>query len=120
MLKRSALTLVAAALVLAGAVFPASAQQSCTDQYNTLIAAYQSGSAQYAQLWNQYTASCAPYNPQHEGGSPMVMGTHNMPGTKAGTMSNQAMPPMSPNCSPEALATMPPEHRLACQRPPGG
>jgi len=43
-------------------------------------------------------------------------GTHNMPGPKAGTMSNQAMPAMSPNCSQEALAAMPSEHRLACQK----
>ena len=44
-----------------------------------------------------------------------MFGTHNMPGPgKVGTMSNQVMPELSPNCSPEALATMPPEHRAAC------
>jgi hypothetical protein len=46
----------------------------------------------------------------------MLSGTPNMPGPKAGTMSNQAMPAMSTNCSQEALAAMPSEHRLACQK----
>jgi hypothetical protein len=46
----------------------------------------------------------------------MLSGTPNMPGPKAGKMSNQAMPAMSPNCSQEALAAMPSEHRLACQK----
>ena len=67
--RRSAPSLVlSAALMLAAAVLPASAQQFCTDQYNTLIAAYQSGSAQYPQLWTEYTARCANYNPQHQAG----------------------------------------------------
>jgi hypothetical protein len=47
--------------------------------------------------------------------SSMQAGTHNMPGPpKTGAMSNQVMPERNPNCSPEALATMPPEHRQAC------
>ena len=117
MLKRSSTTLASGIFVLAGLAFPASAQQSCTDLYNSLMAAYRSSSAQYAPLWNEDTGRCAAYNPQHGAGSSMVSGTHNMPGPKAGTMSNQAMPSMSPNCSPEALATMPPEHRSACQQP---
>ena len=44
----------------------------------------------------------------------MLGGTHEMP-NKAGLMSNQAMPSGSIDCSPEALAKMPPEHRQACQ-----
>jgi hypothetical protein len=57
-------------------------------------------------------SACAPQPPT----SDMTMyGTHNMPGPgKIGAMSNQVMPERSPNCSPEALATMPPEHRAAC------
>ena len=57
-------------------------------------------------------AACAPQQPT----SDMSMyGTHNMPGPgKVGTMSNKVMPERSPNCSPEALASMPPEHRAAC------
>ena len=56
--------------------------------------------------------ACAPQPPT----SDMSMyGTHNMPGPgKTGAMSNKVMPELSPNCSPEALATMPPEHRAAC------
>ena len=46
----------------------------------------------------------------------MLGGTHEMP-NKAGLMSNQAMPAGSIDCSPEALANMPPEHRQACQPP---
>jgi hypothetical protein len=84
--------------------------------YHGVMAAHQSGSPQYPRLWNQYTAHCAAYNPQHGTGSSMLSGTPNMPGPKAGTMSNQAMPAMSPNCSQEALAAMPSEHRLACQK----
>jgi hypothetical protein len=38
-----------------------------------------------------------------------------MPG-KDGIMNNEAMPSASIDCSPEALAKMPPEHRAACQR----
>jgi hypothetical protein len=37
---------------------------------------------------------------------------------KGGVMSNQAMPSRSIDCSPEALANMPPEHRQACGLPP--
>ena len=57
-------------------------------------------------------AACAPQPPT----SDMTMyGTHNMPGPgKVGAMSNKVMPESSPNCSPEALAAMPPEHRAAC------
>lgn len=42
-----------------------------------------------------------------------VMGSKNM-------MSDQAMPSHSMNCTPEALANMPPEHRRMCetQAPP--
>ena len=44
-----------------------------------------------------------------------MYGTHNVPGPgKIGAMSNKVMPERSPDCSPEALATMPPEHRAAC------
>jgi hypothetical protein len=46
----------------------------------------------------------------------MLGGTHEMP-NKGGLMSNQAMPSGSIDCSPEALAKMPPEHRQACQPP---
>ena len=46
----------------------------------------------------------------------MLGGTHTMP-NKGGLMSNQAMPSGSIDCSPEALAKMPPEHRQACQPP---
>jgi len=46
----------------------------------------------------------------------MLGGTHTMP-NKGGMMSNQAMPSASIDCSPEALANMPPEHRQACQPP---
>jgi len=49
-------------------------------------------------------------------GDQMLGGTHEMP-NKAGLMSNQAMPSGSIDCSPEALANMPPEHRQACQPP---
>jgi hypothetical protein len=44
----------------------------------------------------------------------MLGGTHEMP-NKGGLMSNEAMPSASIDCSPEALAKMPPEHRAACQ-----
>jgi hypothetical protein len=45
----------------------------------------------------------------------MLGGTHEMP-NKGGLMSNQAMPSASIDCSAEALAKMPPEHRQACER----
>jgi hypothetical protein len=48
----------------------------------------------------------------------MLGGTHEMP-TKGGVMSNQAMPSRSIDCSPEALANMPPEHRQACPNTTG-
>ena len=56
--------------------------------------------------------ACAPQPPS----SDMTMsGTHTMPGPgKPATMSNEVMPGLSPYCSPEALAAMPPEHRAAC------
>ena len=56
--------------------------------------------------------ACAPQSPT----SDMSMsGTHTMPGPgRPSTMSNEVMPELSPNCSPEALAYMPPEHRAAC------
>ena len=47
-------------------------------------------------------------------GDTMLGGTHEMP-NKAGVMSNQAMPSASIDCSPQALANMPPEHRQACE-----
>ena len=43
-------------------------------------------------------------------GDTMLGGTHEMP-TKGSVMSNQAMPSRSIDCSAEALANMPPEHR---------
>jgi hypothetical protein len=48
----------------------------------------------------------------------MLGGTHVMP-NKGGVMSNQAMPSSSIDCSPEALANMPPEHRQACPNTTG-
>ena len=56
--------------------------------------------------------ACAPQPPS----SDMTMsGTHTMPGPgRPGTMSNEVMPKLSPNFSPEVLATMPPEHKAAC------
>ena len=115
------LTILAAGLVLlAGGTLPAFAQASCGDLYNRTMAAYQSygaGSPQYAQMYGQYMR-CLAANPMHGPGQSMLSGTHTMPGTKAGIMSNQVMPERSSACSPEALATMPPEHRLACERAP--
>ena len=58
-------------------------------------------------------AACAP-QPHTE--QSMTAGTHGMPGLpKPGTMSNQVMPERSAYCTPERLATMPPEHRQYCQ-----
>jgi hypothetical protein len=55
----------------------------------------------------------APSHPDDQ----MLRGTHTMQGTtKPGTMSNKAMPLRSPDCSPEAAAKMPPEHRKACEQ----
>jgi hypothetical protein len=57
-------------------------------------------------------SACGPHTEDD-----MSLGTHNMPTTgKPNTMSNEAMPSRNPNCSPEALQTMPPEHRLACEQ----
>ena len=56
-------------------------------------------------------SACAA-TPHQEG--QMLGGTHEMP-NKGGLMSNQAMPSASIDCSPEALAAMPPEHKAACQ-----
>jgi hypothetical protein len=58
---------------------------------------------------------CACAATPHQEGE-MLGGTHVMP-NKGGMMSNQAMPSASIDCSPEALANMPPEHRQACQPP---
>ena len=55
-------------------------------------------------------SACAATPPQED---QMLGGTHVMP-NKGGIMSNQAMPSASIDCSPEALAKMPPEHRAAC------
>ena len=53
-----------------------------------------------------------PSHPDNE----MLRGTHTMQGTpKPGAMSNKVMPSRSPDCSPEALAKMQPEHRKACE-----
>lgn len=43
----------------------------------------------------------------------MMSGAHAM-GSKS-MMSDKAMPSHSRNCTPEALANMPPEHRQMCQ-----
>jgi len=57
--------------------------------------------------------ACAP-QPHTE--QTMTSGTHGMPGLpKPGVMSNQMMPERSAYCTPERLATMPPEHRAYCQ-----
>ena len=45
----------------------------------------------------------------------MATGSHVMPGPKAGTMSDRVMPSRSADCTDEALAKMPPEHRQACE-----
>jgi hypothetical protein len=59
-------------------------------------------------------SACAPQPHTEEG---MTAGSHNMPGLpKPGVMSNQAMPERSSYCTPERLATMPPEHREYCLR----
>ena len=58
------------------------------------------------------TVSACAATPHQE--DQMLGGTHVMP-NKGGIMSNQAMPSASIDCSAEALANMPPEHRAACQ-----
>lgn len=49
----------------------------------------------------------------------MLSGSHVMPGSKAGTMSDRAMPSRSANCTESALASMPADHRQACEKPQG-
>jgi hypothetical protein len=44
----------------------------------------------------------------------MASGSHAMPDNKQHHMSDRTMPSHSPNCSDEALAKMPPDHRAAC------
>jgi hypothetical protein len=44
----------------------------------------------------------------------MTAGTHTMPAQKQMHMSNKAMPSQNQNCSEDALAKMPAEHRAAC------
>lgn len=61
------------------------------------------------------SACAATPNPE----TPMTSGTHLMPGPKAGVMSNKSMTWRNPYCTPEALANMPPEHRLACEQAQG-
>jgi hypothetical protein len=51
--------------------------------------------------------------PTHTADS-MASGSHAMPDNKQHHMSDRTMPSHSPNCSDEALAKMPPEHRAAC------
>jgi hypothetical protein len=51
--------------------------------------------------------------PTHTADS-MASGSHAMPDNKQHHMSDRTMPSRSPNCSEEALAKMPPEHRAAC------
>jgi hypothetical protein len=64
------------------------------------------------------TVSACAATPHQEG--EMLGGTHVMPEQgKVGVMSNQAMPSASIDCSPEALAKMPPEHRQACPNTTG-
>jgi hypothetical protein len=58
------------------------------------------------------TVSACAATPHQE--DQMLGGTHVMP-NKGGIMSNEAMPSASIDCTPEALAKMPPEHRAACQ-----
>jgi hypothetical protein len=57
------------------------------------------------------TAACEP-RPHTE--DTMLSGSHIMSTPKTSIMSDRVMPSGSINCSPEALATMPPEHRQAC------
>lgn len=112
------LTATATLIAIVGSAVPASAQYTCADLYNRTMASYQTygtASPQYAQVYGQYMR-CLAANPMHGPGQSMLSGTHNMPGTKAGTMSNQVMPERSSACAAEAVATMPPEHRLACDR----
>ena len=66
-----------------------------------------------AMAQSQSQAPAPPSHPDNE----MLRGTHTMQGTtKPGTMGNKVMPERSPDCSPEALAKMSPEHRAACEK----
>jgi hypothetical protein len=47
----------------------------------------------------------------------MLAGSHPM-APKAGVMADRAMPGRSPDCSEEALKSMPPEHRQQCPAAP--
>src|SRR5215216_4204250 len=57
--RKSVMAMIIGILLLAGGALPASAQRSCGDLYNRLMAAYQSGSPQYAEMLNNYNARCA-------------------------------------------------------------
>jgi len=57
--RKSVMAMIIGILLLAGGALPASAQRSCGDLYNRLMAAYQSGSPQYADMLNNYNARCA-------------------------------------------------------------
>ncbi len=46
----------------------------------------------------------------------MATGTHVMPGPKGGVMPDRSMPSHSADCTEAALATMPAEHRAACEK----
>ena len=61
------------------------------------------------------TVACEP-RPHTE--DTMLSGSHIMSTPKTGVMSDRVMPSGSMNCSSEALATMPPEHRQACLNAP--
>lgn len=61
-------------------------------------------------------SACAT-GPHTEG--TMLSGSHQMPGVKVGNMSDRAMPSHSPDCTEAALANMPPEHRLLCEKTQG-
>ncbi|MEP6604867.1 MAG: hypothetical protein ABJA60_01975, partial [Nitrosospira sp.] len=52
-------------------------------------------------------------SPTHTADS-MASGSHAMPDNKQHHMSDRTMPSHSPNCSDEALAKMPADHRVAC------
>lgn len=62
LVKTSVATILApVAVLLAMAVQPASAQQSCGAMYNRMINAYQESgpsSPRYAEMFNRYTARC--------------------------------------------------------------
>jgi hypothetical protein len=58
-IRTSVTAIIAGILLLAVGALPASAQRSCADVYNRMMAAYQSGSPQYTELLNYYNARCA-------------------------------------------------------------